>query len=109
MHREEELTVKGERKTTRNIKTVGALLDRRRVRTEGGALLELASLAHERTRLKNELRRLQERHAEIEARLAEIAAKESWLRAAAEPQADGRLHGRDLARHGARLTPRADG
>lgn len=77
--------MKGERKTTRNIKTVGALLDRRRVRTEGGALLELASLAHERTRLKNELRRLKERHAEIDARLAEIAAKESWLRAAAEP------------------------
>lgn len=77
--------MKGERKSTRNIKTLGAVLDRRRARTAGGALLELASLAYERTRLNNEHRRLNERHAEINARLAEIADKENWLHSVAEP------------------------
>ena len=77
--------MKGERKGAQNIKTLGALLDRRRARTAGGALLEMASLAHERTRLKHELKRLLERHAEIDARLAEIADKEQWLRSIAEP------------------------
>lgn len=77
----------GERKSTRNIKTLGALLDRRRARTAGGALLELASLAHERTRLQNELRRLLERRAEIDSRLLEISEKENWLRSVAEPAA----------------------
>jgi hypothetical protein len=77
---EEEQTVKGERRTSRKIRTLGALLDRRRARTSGGALLELASLAHERTRLRNELQRQNQRRAEIEIRLAEITAKEIWLR-----------------------------
>ncbi len=77
--------MKRERKSTRNIKTLGALLDRRRARTAGGALLELASLAHERTRLQHELRRVEERHVEIDARLVEIATKENWLRSIAEP------------------------
>ncbi|HUY88114.1 MAG TPA: hypothetical protein VMV10_05240 [Pirellulales bacterium] len=81
--------MKGERKTTRNIKTLGVLLDRRRARTAGGALLELASLAHERTRLKHELRRLLERHGEIDARLAEIGEKENWLRSIAEQAPPG--------------------
>lgn len=76
--------MKGERKTTRNIRTIGALLDRRRARTSGGALLELATLAHERTRLRNDLQRLKERRAEIDARQAEIAIKENWLRSFVE-------------------------
>jgi hypothetical protein len=76
--------VKGERKTTRNIRTLGAVIDRRRVRTSGGALLELSALAHERTRLNNELRRMRNRNAEIEARQAEIACKENWLQSSVE-------------------------
>lgn len=76
--------MKRERKTTKNIKTIGALLDRRRARTPGGAMLELSTLAYERTRLQHELDRLKRRRAEIDARLAEIAAKERWLRSLAE-------------------------
>ena len=81
--------MRGERKSARNIKTLGALVDRRRVRTAGGALLELAALAHERTRLQHELQRLLERRAEIDVRLAEIADKECWLRTATESTAEG--------------------
>lgn len=79
--------MKGERKTTQNIKTIGALLDRRRVRTPGGAMLELSTLANERTRLQHELDRLKRRRAQIDARLAAIAAKERWLRSLAEQAA----------------------
>ena len=62
-----------ERKGAGQIKSVRALLDRRRSRTSGGALMELSTLANERERLLAEQARLARRHSNIQARLAEIA------------------------------------
>ena len=76
--------MKRERRTTQNIKTIGALLDRRRTRSAGGAMLELSTLAYERTRLGHELDRLENRRAEIGSRLRDIGDKERWLRAFAD-------------------------
>lgn len=77
-----------ERRSRQSIKTMASLVDRRRMRTTAGALLEMSVLANERTRLQQEMERLRRRQAEIEARFAEIAEKESRLqRFLKEPQA----------------------
>jgi hypothetical protein len=75
-----------DRKGTRHIKTISALLDSRRVRTSAGALMELSALANERERLNAELERWVRRHAEIQARLAEIGRKEERLQAYVQVQ-----------------------
>jgi hypothetical protein len=68
-----------QRKGLGKIKSVRALLDRRRIRTSGGALMELASLTNERERLLTEMDRLVKRIVEIQARLADIADTEVHL------------------------------
>lgn len=69
------------RKSLRGLKTIGKLVDGRRVRTSSGALLELSILANEKERLNKELDVAARRQAEIVARLSEIAAKEQRLQA----------------------------
>ncbi len=69
------------RKSLRGIKTMAALVDRRRSRTAAGALLEMSALANEKERLNQELAVALRRHDEIRGRLAEIAAKEQRLQA----------------------------
>lgn len=72
-----------EMKSIRGIRTMGRLVDGRRVRTPAGALIELSAIANEKQLLKRELDRYARRHVEIEARLTEIAAKEARLMAMA--------------------------
>lgn len=67
------------RKGHQNIKTMASLVDKRRIRTTAGALMEMSVLANERRRLQQELNWLHLRQEEIEARFAEIAEKESRL------------------------------
>lgn len=62
-----------------SIRTMGALVDNRRVRTPGGALLEMSAMANEKLLLQKELQRWERRHVEIQNRLAAIAAKERRL------------------------------
>lgn len=81
--------MKRERESTQNIKTIGALLDRRRARTSGGALLELSSLSRERTRLEHELEWRRRRRVEIDSRLLEIADKVCWLHSVVEQACSG--------------------
>ena len=69
------------RKHLGSIKTIGALVDRRRARTSAGALLEMSVLANEKERLNQELAAAARRQAAIVARLAEIAEKEGRLQA----------------------------
>lgn len=69
------------RKSLRGIKTMAALVDRRRSRTAAGALLEMSALANEKERLNQELAAARRRHDEIGSRLAEIADKEQRLQA----------------------------
>lgn len=68
-----------EKRGLQGIRTISALLDNRRARTPAGALLELSTMANEKTLLQKELARWKRRHAEIQARLGEIAAKEQRL------------------------------
>lgn len=67
------------RKHLRSLKTMAALVDRRRARTPAGALLELSVLANEKERLSKELAAARRRRTEIEIRLAEITEKEGRL------------------------------
>ena len=67
------------RKSLRSVKTMAALVDRRRTRTPSGALLELSLLANEKERLQQELRAARRRGEEIQTRLREIAEKEERL------------------------------
>jgi hypothetical protein len=71
----------GSRKGVRSIKTMAALVDRRRSRTTAGALLEMSVLANEKERLRQELEAAERRRLEIEARLVEIEEKEGRLAA----------------------------
>lgn len=71
--------MRSEKRGLQGIRTTRALLDNRRVRTPGGALLELSALANERLLLEHELERWRRRHVEIEERLATIRAKEARL------------------------------
>lgn len=68
------------RKTLRSIRTAASIMDRRRVRTSSGALLELSVLANEKERLNRELAAAARRRNEIVARLSEIMEKEQMLR-----------------------------
>lgn len=71
----------GARRNLRSLKTMGALVDGRRIRTSSGALLELSILANEKERLNKELAVAAHRQEEIVARLSEIVAKERHLQA----------------------------
>lgn len=62
-----------------SIRTMGALVDNRRVRTPAGALLEMSAMANEKLLLQKELQRWERRHIEIKNRLIAIAAKERRL------------------------------
>ncbi len=75
------------RRGAQSIRTMGALVDNRRVRTPAGALLEMSTMANEKLLLQKELQRWEHRHVEIQNRLAAIAAKERRLMAVI--QADG--------------------
>ena len=59
--------------------TLSGLIDRRRARTASGALLELAMLETEKTRLLGERRRIDERNTEISTRIAAIDEKAKRL------------------------------
>ncbi len=67
-----------------SIRTMKAMVDKRRTRTTAGALLELSAMASERLLLQREMARWERRYAEIQARLADIGAKENaclpWCR-----------------------------
>lgn len=67
------------RKSLRSLKTMGAMVDGRRIRTSSGALLELSILANEKERLNKELGVAARRQEEIVVRLSEIAEKEQRL------------------------------
>lgn len=67
------------RRGVQSIKTMGAMVDNRRVRTPAGALLEMSAMANEKLLLQKELQRWKRRHAEIDQRLKAIAAKERSL------------------------------
>lgn len=69
------------RRGAQSIRTMGALVDNRRVRTPAGALLEMSTMANEKLLLQKELQRWEHRHVEIQNRLAAIAAKERRLMA----------------------------
>ncbi len=62
-----------------SIKTMGGLMDNRRARTPSGALLEMSTMANEKTLLHKELARWRRRYVQIQTRLGEIAAKERRL------------------------------
>ncbi len=67
------------RRGVQSIRTMGALVDNRRVRTPAGALLEMSAMANEKLLLQKELQRWDRRFVEIQNRLAAIAAKERRL------------------------------
>jgi hypothetical protein len=67
------------RRALRSVKTLGRLADLRRVRTPGGALLEMSVLANEKQRLNRELAAISHRQSEIAGRLEEIRDKEVRL------------------------------
>jgi len=69
------------RKSLRNLKTMGAMVDGRRVRTSSGAFLALSILSNMKERLNKELAVAARRQEEIVRRLTEIADKEERLRA----------------------------
>ena len=62
-----------------SIRTMGSLVDNRKVRTPAGALLEMSAMANEKLLLQKELARWERRHVEIQNRLGAIAAKERRL------------------------------
>ncbi|WP_435011897.1 hypothetical protein P12x_005993 (plasmid) [Tundrisphaera lichenicola] len=64
-----------------SIRTMGSLVDNRKVRTPAGALLEMSAMANEKLLLQKELARWDRRHVEIRNRLGAIAAKERRLMA----------------------------
>ena len=64
-----------------SIRTMGSLVDNRKVRTPAGALLEMSAMANEKLLLQKELARWDRRHVEIQNRLGAIAAKERRLMA----------------------------
>jgi hypothetical protein len=69
------------------IKTMGGIVDGRRVRTSAGALLELSMLEMEKQRLTKEMKRAENRCKEIQARVVEIETKQLRLqRFVAKPQ-----------------------
>jgi hypothetical protein len=69
----------GVTKGSRPTRTMGGLVDQRRIRTPAGALLELSGLASEKKRLNTEIKRWERRSVDIQARLADIAEKEARL------------------------------
>jgi len=69
------------RKSLRNVKTLGSLAEKRRVRTPSTALLELSVLANEKQRLHQETAAMDRRRSEIDRRLDEIKEKENRLQA----------------------------
>jgi len=68
-----------EKRGVQNIKTMGGLVDSRRIRSSSGALLELSMLEMEKQRLKKEMLRSEMHCAEIRGRMAEIEAKQFRL------------------------------
>ena len=81
-----------EKRGVQNIKTMGGVVDGRRIRSSSGALLELSMLAMEKQRLKNEMLRSEMRCAEIRGRMGDIELKQVRLqqfldRPCSDPQA----------------------
>jgi hypothetical protein len=68
-----------EKRGVRQIKTMGGIVDGRRVRTSAGALLELSMLEMEKQRLSAEMKRAENRCIEIRARVTEIETKQVRL------------------------------
>lgn len=79
-----------EKRGVQHIRTMAGMVDRRRVRSSSGALLELSMLEMEKQRLSLELKRAQTRCAEILTRTLEIEAKQGRLhRFVTQPVTDG--------------------
>lgn len=99
----------GGRKALHHLKTMGSVVDRRRSRTESGALLELSILARTKVRLKKELAAAVRRQQEIMVTVAEVAEAEQRLRAfvlepdtidkacLVLPAATGRINAKELS------------
>ncbi len=68
-----------DKRGVQQIKTMGGIVDGRRVRTSAGALLELSMLEMEKQRLTTEMNRADNRSAEIRARVHEIDTKQLRL------------------------------
>lgn len=68
-----------EKRGVQQIKTMGGIVDGRRIRTSAGALLELSMLEMEKQRLTKEMTRAEHRCLEIRARVAEIDTKQARL------------------------------
>ncbi len=68
-----------EKRGVQQIKTMGGIVDNRRIRTSAGALLELSMLEMEKQRLSKEMKRAEQRCLEIQARVLEIETKQVRL------------------------------
>lgn len=93
-----------DKRGVQQIKTMGGIVDARRIRTSAGALLELSMLEMEKQRLMKEMKRAERRCIEIRARVAEIETKQVRLqrsvdRPYAETQANQALAAMPLPIH----------
>lgn len=68
-----------DRKGLANIRTMRGHVDKFRAKTPQGALVELAQLAQEKIRLRDEMKRWGERIEQIQSRLKQINKMEKWL------------------------------
>jgi predicted nuclease with TOPRIM domain len=68
-----------EKRGVQQIKTMGGIVDGRRIRTSAGALLELSMLEMEKQRLMKEMKRAEQRCLEIRGRVTEIETKQVRL------------------------------
>ncbi len=89
-----------EKRGVQQIKTMGGIVDGRRVRTSAGALLELSMLEMEKQRLLKEMKRAQQRCSEIQARVADIETKQVRLQKSVK-----KPYGETLANQAMAATP----
>ena len=68
-----------DKRGVQQIKTMGGIVDVRRIRSSSGALLELSMLEMEKQRLIKEMLRSEQRCVEIRGRMAEIETKQARL------------------------------
>jgi len=62
-----------------NIRTMRSRMDRSKIKTPQGALMEMGRLSQERKRLGEEMAHWERRTQQIKRRLAEIAEADKWL------------------------------
>jgi hypothetical protein len=67
------------RKGMEDLRSLRGQVNRFRAKTCHGALIELAQLAQEKLRLREEIKRWERRTKQIQSRLEEIGKMEKWL------------------------------